>query len=72
MTTTTVTMKAKKVVIHGKHRATGKSRWLKNKTIYQDEKGQYIKFDRSSWYVKPYELLGEGYFHSTEYREYHG
>lgn len=56
------------VLILGKHRSSGKDTFLKSKKIYQDEKGIYIRNDKSTWYVK----IDEGICISIEYRSYEG
>lgn len=61
------------IVIKKEHRSHGKDRWIDRK-IHQDKKGLYVKFDSSSWYVEKVIVNGQdaGYYHSIEYRQYHG
>lgn len=63
-------MKADLVKINARHRADNKNKNLHNKTLHTDEKGLYIIFDKSSWYVK--KMGFEEFYESSEYREYLG
>ena len=63
-------MKAEAVTIYARHRADNEDKYLSNKRLYSDDKGLYIIYDKSSWYVK--EGNTEGFYVSTEYRKYLG
>ena len=63
-------MKAELVKINARHRADSKDKILHNKSLHTDDKGLYIIYDKSSWYVKGINV--QGLYETTEYRKYLG
>jgi hypothetical protein len=57
------------ILINKNHRSNGRDKWLKNRKLHKDEKGLYIRYDKSTWYVR---LNDYGVYESTEYRSYEG